>query len=103
MTSAESVLEITSALKTLAQTEQLPILALCQLNRESEGETPKLSHLRDSGSIEQDADIVILLHREKRNAPETELFVAKNRNGPIGKIQLEYEANRFEFRASLRS
>lgn len=52
---------------------------------------PKLSHLRDSGAIEQDADIVLLLHREKRTAVETELFVAKNRNGPIGKMDLEFD------------
>ena len=61
---------------------------------------PKLSHLRDSGAIEQDADIVLLLHREKRNAIQTELFIAKNRNGPIARIQLEYEAARFEFKSS---
>jgi len=97
----ESVLEISNALKTLAQTEQIPILALCQLNRDSEGETPKLSHLRDSGSIEQDADIVMLLHREKRNSPETELFIAKNRNGPIAKIDLYYEATKFEFQSAV--
>jgi replicative DNA helicase len=96
----ESITEISNSLKTLAQTEQIPILALCQLNRDSEGEVPKLSHLRDSGSIEQDADIVLLLHREKRNAVETELFIAKNRNGPIAKIQLEYEAKRFEFKTA---
>jgi replicative DNA helicase len=96
----ESITEISNSLKTLAQTEQIPLLALCQLNRDSEGEVPKLSHLRDSGSIEQDADIVLLLHREKRNAVETELFIAKNRNGPIAKIQLEYEAKRFEFRTA---
>ncbi len=96
----ELMTEISNGLKTLAQTESIPILALCQLNRESEGEVPKLSHLRDSGSIEQDADIVLLLHREKRNAPETELFVAKNRNGPVGKIDLHFDATRFEFKTS---
>jgi len=95
----ESITEISNQLKTLAQTESIPILALCQLNRESEGETPKLSHLRDSGSIEQDADIVMLLHREKRNAREREMFVAKNRNGPIARIDLFYDATKFEFQS----
>jgi len=95
------VLEISSALKTLAQTEKIPILALCQLNREAEGVVPELSHLRDSGSIEQDADIIMLLHREKRNAPETKLFVAKNRNGPIAWIDLFYDATKFEFQNCL--
>ena len=93
----ESITEISNSLKTLAQTESIPILALSQLNRESEGEIPRLSHLRDSGSIEQDADIVMLLHREKRSSHSAELFVAKNRNGPTGKITLEYDASRFRF------
>ena len=96
----ESITEISNALKTLAQTESIPILALCQLNRDSEGEVPKLSHLRDSGAIEQDADIVLLLHREDRQARNAELFIGKNRNGPIAKCSLEYEAKRFEFRTS---
>ena len=99
----ESITEISNSLKTLAQTESIPILALCQLNRDSEGEVPKLSHLRDSGAIEQDADCVLLLHREKRNAVESELFIAKNRNGPIARIELEYHATRFEFRSALQS
>lgn len=96
----ESVSEISNQLKTIAQTESIPILALCQLSRDSEGEVPKLSHLRDSGSIEQDADIVLLLHRESRTALKSELFVAKNRNGPIARIELCYTANRFEFQGA---
>lgn len=96
----ESITEVSNQLKTLAQTEKVPILALCQLNRDSEGETPKLSHLRDSGSIEQDADIVLLLHRD-RFETETELIIAKNRNGAVGKLQLEFNAERFEFRQSV--
>jgi replicative DNA helicase len=96
----ESFSEISNQLKTLAQTEQIPILALCQLNRDSEGETPKLSHLRDSGSIEQDADIVLLLHRD-RFETETELIIAKNRNGAVGKLKLEFNAERFEFTQSI--
>lgn len=93
----ESITEISNGLKTLAMSESLPVVALCQLNRESEGESPKLSHLRESGSIEQDADIVLLLHREKRSDEIATLFVAKNRNGPIQKIELEYEARKFKF------
>lgn len=96
----ESVSEISNSLKTLAQTESIPILALCQLSRDSEGEVPKLSHLRDSGSIEQDADIVLLLHRESRTAKQSELFIAKNRNGPIARLELLYEARQFEFRTA---
>ena len=93
----ESITEISHALKTIAQTESIPILALCQLNREADGCEPKLSHLRDSGAIEQDADIVFLLDRVDSKAAEANLFVAKNRNGPKAKLKLEYKAPRFEF------
>ena len=93
----ESITEISHALKTLAQTESIPVLALCQLNREADGCEPKLSHLRDSGAIEQDADIVFLLDRADNKAAEANLFVAKNRNGPKAKLKLEYKAPRFEF------
>jgi replicative DNA helicase len=94
----ESITEISNQLKSIAQSKCVPILCLSQLNRDSEGEVPKLSHLRDSGAIEQDADIVLLLHREKRSSTVAELFVAKNRNGRTGKIQLDYDAARFQFR-----
>jgi replicative DNA helicase len=93
----EYITEISHALKSLAQSESLPILALSQLNRESEGEVPKLSHLRDSGAIEQDADLVLLLHRATRQSTETELIVAKNRNGVCGVIELAYQPTRFTF------
>jgi replicative DNA helicase len=93
----ESISEISHELKSIALSEQLPILALCQLNRESEGETPKLSHLRDSGSIEQDADVVFLLDRERGSSTEATLIIAKQRNGATGKIRLTYDAKRFRF------
>ncbi len=93
----EAVGENTARLKAIAQTEQVPILTLCQLSRLSEGEKPELSHLRDSGSIEQDADVVMLLHRENRQDSNTELLVAKSRNGSLGKIELSYHGPRFRF------
>lgn len=93
----EAIGEVTARLKTIAQTEKIPILALCQLSRMAEGERPELSHLRDSGSIEQDADIVLLLHRESRQGANTELFVAKARNGSLGRIELSYHGPRFKF------
>jgi replicative DNA helicase len=93
----ESITEISNSLKTIAQTEQVPIVALCQLNREAEGEKPKLSNLRESGAIEQDADIVLLLHRDRLES-QAELILAKNRNGPLGSMELEFVADRFEFR-----
>jgi replicative DNA helicase len=98
----ELITEISNQLKSLALSECVPILALSQLNRDSEGETPKLSHLRDSGAIEQDADMVLLLHREQRSSTVADIIVAKNRNGPTGKISLNYDAIRFQFRAHSR-
>lgn len=98
----ECITEISNQLKTLAQTEAVPIMALCQLNRDAEGEKPKLSHLRESGSIEQDADIVLLLHRDRLKS-EAELNLAKHRNGAIGLMDLEYRASRFEFVTAIKS
>ena len=92
------VAEITRGLKNLANQEEVPILALAQLNRNADSRTdqrPRLSDLRDSGSIEQDADMVMMLHREvtERNEPDynkVKLMVTKNRHGPQGMIDLEF-------------
>ena len=84
---------ITGALKGLAKELKIPILLLSQLSREGEkrGGRPKLSDLRDSGSIEQDADIVLFLYRpENADHGVTELIVAKHRNGPIGTVKLSW-------------
>ena len=93
------IAEITRGLKNLANQEEVPILALAQLNRNADSRTdqrPRLSDLRDSGSIEQDADMVMMLHREQadRNEPEykkVKLIVTKNRHGPLGVIHLHFE------------
>jgi replicative DNA helicase len=81
-------------LKGLAHTLQCPILALSQLNRESESQfsdgKPKLSHLRESGSIEQDADIVMLLSWPKNDKASVIVDVAKNRHGPLGEVRLNW-------------
>lgn len=95
----EAITEISHSLKTLALAESIPVLCLSQLNRESEGEKPKLSHLRDSGSVEQDADVVMLMHRE-RGKPRTELIVAKNRNGNVGSVMLEFQKEELRFTQS---
>ncbi len=79
---------ITRQLKALAKTLRIPILLLCQLNRDLHGR-PTLANLRDSGAIEQDADVVLFLHRPDDSKRERlELLIAKQRNGPLADIQL---------------
>jgi replicative DNA helicase len=88
--------QATKVLRNLAGELKCPILCLAQLNREMEsrGGEPKLSDLRDSGEIEQDADLVMLLHRTSTDAQQPiidiDLIIAKNRNGPIGSVKLSY-------------
>lgn len=105
----EDVSAISNALKTLAKDLNLPVIALAQLNRdtEREGRPPRLSDLRDSGAIEQDADIVLLLHRpdtEVGDVQRIEVSVAKHRNGRIGKVDLMFHRHftRFENAAPAR-
>lgn len=93
-------------MKQLARQCRIPILVLCQLNRESEGRTdgkPKLSDLRDSGEVEQDADVVLLMSRQKNQPQENcvwliDVDVAKNRGGMTGEVTLAYRRQvvRFE-------
>ena len=104
----QQIAEISRGLKATAKELNLPILVLSQLNRESEKEKrkPRLSDLRESGSIEQDADVVLLLARGKEEAEDgssvmgsyADLIIAKQRNGPIGDIKLTFrgEITRFE-------
>ena len=91
----EQIAEISRSLKALARELDVPVLALSQVRRETEGKLPTLADLRESGSIEQDADVVMFLHRERGtdenlNERETDLIVAKQRNGPVGKINLTF-------------
>lgn len=91
----EQVAEISRSIKALARELEAPIICLSQVGRQSEGKTPSLADLRDSGSIEQDADVVLFLHRERdkdNSRGETQLFVAKQRNGPIGAVNLTFLA-----------
>ena len=109
----QEIAEISSGLKALAKELSLPIIVLAQLNRGAESRTsnkPKLSDLRESGSIEQDADVVALLFRPEyyaedddsraETAGEAELLIAKQRNGPTGGVPLTFrkEFMRFEDR-----
>jgi replicative DNA helicase len=103
----EQIAEISRSLKALARELDIPVVALSQVRRESEGKQPSLADLRESGSIEQDADVVIFLHRERQGegrgdseprAIETEVIVAKQRNGPVGNQKITFipEYTRFE-------
>jgi replicative DNA helicase len=94
------VSEISRSLKGLARELRIPIIALSQLSRGVESrddQKPKLSDLRESGSIEQDADVVMFIYREdraKRSEEKTgiaDIIIAKHRNGPIGEIQLYFK------------
>ena len=94
----EQVAQISRRLKFLAKELDIPVVALAQVNRSSEerqDHRPRLADLRESGSIEQDSDVVMLLHRPDRYEPgqnegAVEVIVGKNRNGPTGEITLAY-------------
>ncbi len=96
----EQVALISRQMKQLARELRVPLIALAQLNRQSEARSdgrPRLSDLRDSGQLEQDADIVILLHRTDKFRPELELIVAKQRNGPVGDVVVQFDRERMRF------
>ncbi len=95
----EQIAEISRSLKSLARELQIPVVVLSQVRRDSEGKQPTLADLRESGSIEQDADVVMFLHRERTSSSaedqknltiETQLILAKQRNGPTGIIDLVF-------------
>ena len=96
----EQVAEISRSLKALARELDMPIVTLSQVGRQSEGKAPSLADLRESGSIEQDADVVMFLHRLResdrdaeqsgRTTVETDLIIAKQRNGPVGTVKIAF-------------
>ena len=96
----QEVSEISQGLKNLARELKLPIVAMAQLNRqmESRGGRPKLSDLRESGSIEQDADVVMFLHREDEEVREmVTCSIEKHRNGPTGQFNLYFNGKQVSF------
>ena len=111
----QEVSEISRGLKALARELEVPVMALSQLSRGPEQRTdkrPMLSDLRDSGSIEQDADIVMFLYRPEYYAPaekreelegKSELIISKQRNGPTGVIQLYFQKAYTRFDSVLAS
>lgn len=98
----EEISLISRQIKALARELDIPIIAMAQLNRQAEGREghrPRMSDLRESGALEQDADVVLLLHREEYYHPESEtnkgtaeLIMAKQRNGPTGVIKLTFNS-----------
>ncbi len=101
----QEISSISRGLKALARELEVPVIAVSQLNRSvetREGHTPRMSDLRESGSIEQDADVIILLHREDYYDPtkrpgEVDLNIAKQRNGPTGKVKLTFQREILRF------
>lgn len=101
----QQITEISRSLKILARELNIPVLALSQLSRaiEQRRGKPRLSDLRDSGSIEQDADVVMFIHREDKMNPGAErnniceIMVEKHRNGPVGSIELYFDDKKTTF------
>ena len=101
----QQVTEISRSLKILARELDVPVLALSQLSRavEQRGGKPRLSDLRDSGSIEQDADVVMFIHREDKINKESErpniaeILVEKHRNGPVGSCELYFDSDHVRY------
>jgi len=104
---SQELSQITRSLKNLAREFQVPIIALSQLSRNVENRTnkrPILSDLRESGSIEQDADVVLMLYRESyyssnsfNNNNDVQLIIAKQRNGPTGTVNLQFDPKLMRF------
>ncbi len=100
----QQITEISRSLKGLARELDVPVLALSQLSRavEQRGGRPRLSDLRDSGAIEQDADVVIFIHREQKEEgggrnQTAEILIEKHRNGPTGKVDLYFDEQKTTF------
>ena len=103
----QQVTEISRSLKGLARELECPVLALSQLSRAVEGrpdQMPRLADLRESGSIEQDADVVMFIYREDKTRKDSarpniaDIIIAKHRNGPIGKVELYFNESQTSFK-----
>ncbi|MFM2357703.1 MAG: hypothetical protein RJA61_440 [Candidatus Parcubacteria bacterium] len=103
----QQVTEISRSLKHMARELDIPVIALSQLSRDVEkrGGKPRLSDLRDSGSIEQDADVVMFIHSEDQRDEngklskmiEKEIIIAKHRNGPVGEVKFNFDSQKTSF------
>jgi len=103
----QEISEISRSLKALAKELGIPVMAVSQLSRAVEQrprKIPQLSDLRESGSIEQDADVVLFIYREEYYEPDTErkniadIYIAKHRNGPTGRVELYFDSSRMVFK-----
>ncbi|PIR02208.1 MAG: replicative DNA helicase [Candidatus Nealsonbacteria bacterium CG_4_9_14_0_2_um_filter_37_38] len=103
----QQMTEVSRSLKSLAKELNIPVLALSQLSRAVEQRSPqipRLSDLRETGAIEQDADVVLFIHREDKYRQDTarkniaDIIIAKHRNGPVGKVELYFDEQRVSFR-----
>src|SRR4030042_4495985 len=105
----QAMTEVSRGLKALARELEVPVLAAAQLSRAVEQrdiKIPRVSDLRESGSIEQDADVVMFIFRKDREkfdlSPEeqntAEIIIAKHRNGPIGSVKLKFDPDKVSFR-----
>jgi len=104
----QEISEISRGLKGVARELNVPLMAASQLNRSVENRTPQIPHLadlRESGSIEQDADVVAFIYREEFYNPETDrkkitdIFIKKHRNGPVGGVELYFDSDKQLFRS----
>lgn len=102
----QQITEISRSLKSLARELNVPVLAVSQLSRAVEMRTPpkpRLADLRQSGALEQDADVVLFIYREKERGADvpqniSEIIIAKHRNGPVGAVKLYFDSQRVTFR-----
>ena len=103
----QQVSEISRSLKALARELEVPVLALSQLSRAVESrpdQMPRLADLRESGSIEQDADVVLLIYREDKVKKDSsrpniaDILIGKHRNGPIGRVELYFNESQVSFK-----
>ena len=103
----QQITEISRSLKAMARELDVPVLALSQLSRavEQRRGRPRLSDLRDSGSLEQDADVVMFIHRDDKMNENSdrpgvaEILIEKHRNGPVGKVELHFDEEKTTFRS----
>jgi len=104
----QEISEISRGLKAIARELNVPVVALSQLSRSVESRSPQipqLADLRESGSIEQDADVVAFIYREDYYNPDTDrknitdIFIKKHRNGPTGQVELYFDKERQRFRS----